>query len=35
VRLLATRNHEIADAVAILRDSDRAFDETPVSLPSW
>jgi putative ATP-dependent endonuclease of OLD family len=34
VRLLATRDYEIADAVAILRDSDRGFDETPEP-PAW
>jgi putative ATP-dependent endonuclease of the OLD family len=34
VRLLATRDHEIADAVAILRVSDRAFDDTPEP-PGW
>jgi putative ATP-dependent endonuclease of OLD family len=34
VRLLATRDHEVADAVAILRDSDRSFDETPQP-PTW
>ena len=34
VRLLATREHEIADAVAILRDSDRNIGETPQA-PAW
>jgi putative ATP-dependent endonuclease of OLD family len=34
VRLLATREYEIADAVAILRDSDVAFDED-YAPPKW
>lgn len=34
VRLLATRDYEIADALAILRDSDRRFDEAPTP-PPW
>jgi putative ATP-dependent endonuclease of OLD family len=34
VRLLATRGHEIAEALAILRDSDRDFDEA-AEPPSW
>ncbi len=34
VRLLATKDHEICSKVAVLRDSDLAFDQTPVP-PSW
>lgn len=34
VRLLATRGHELCSRVAVLRDSDLGFDESP-SLPSW
>jgi len=34
VRLLATRDHELCSRVAVLRDSDLDFGETP-SPPSW
>jgi putative ATP-dependent endonuclease of OLD family len=34
VRLLATREHEIAEAVAVLRDSDRDFNDPPQP-PVW
>lgn len=34
VRLLATRNHELCRRVAVLRDSDLAFEQTPTQ-PDW
>ncbi|GAA2811807.1 ATP-dependent nuclease [Kribbella solani] len=34
VRLLATRNHELCNRIAVLRDTDLAFDQTP-SQPAW
>ncbi|MGX5692485.1 ATP-dependent nuclease [Dermacoccus abyssi] len=34
VRLLATRGHELVGRVAVLRDSDKDFSETPTQ-PSW
>lgn len=34
VRLLATRDHELCGRVAVLRDSDKNFDEEP-DQPSW
>jgi putative ATP-dependent endonuclease of OLD family len=34
VRLLATRDHELCGRVAVLRDSDKDFDETPTQ-PTW
>lgn len=34
VRLLATRGHELCSRLAVLRDSDLDFDQSPVS-PSW
>lgn len=34
VRLLATLGHELVGRVAVLRDSDKNFDETP-DMPSW
>jgi len=34
VRLLATRGHELCSRLAVLRDSDLDFDETPVA-PTW
>ena len=34
VRLLATRGHEICSRLAVLRDSDLDFDDTPTA-PSW
>jgi len=34
VRLLATRGHELCSRLAVLRDSDLDFDETPTQ-PSW
>ena len=34
VRLLATRGHELCNRLAVLRDSDLEFDETPAA-PSW
>jgi putative ATP-dependent endonuclease of OLD family len=34
VRLLATPDHELVSRLAVLTDSDRAFDETPVQ-PTW
>lgn len=34
VRLLATRDHELCGRVAVLRDSDKGFDETPTQ-PMW
>jgi putative ATP-dependent endonuclease of OLD family len=34
VRLLATKDHELCRRIAVLRDSDLAFEETPTK-PSW
>lgn len=34
VRLLATRGHELCSRLAVLRDSDLDFDETPTA-PTW
>ncbi|GAA4968873.1 hypothetical protein GCM10023225_09010 [Kineococcus glutinatus] len=34
VRLLATRNHELCQRLAILSDSDKDFDEAPAE-PAW
>lgn len=34
VRLLATKDHELCDRIAVLRDSDLPFDETPAT-PVW
>lgn len=34
VRLLATRDHELCGRVAVLRDSDKEFDEEPTQ-PTW
>lgn len=34
VRLLATPDHELVSRLAVLTDSDKAFDETPVR-PTW
>lgn len=34
VRLLATRDHELCARIAVLRDSDLPFDQTP-TLPTW
>jgi putative ATP-dependent endonuclease of OLD family len=34
VSLLATKGHEIAERLAVLRDSDKDFDEVP-TLPAW
>ncbi|SHG23805.1 ATP-dependent nuclease [Streptoalloteichus hindustanus] len=34
VRLLATRGHELCDRLAVLRDSDKAFEDSPTP-PTW
>ncbi|GAA3754411.1 hypothetical protein HDA32_004328 [Spinactinospora alkalitolerans] len=34
VRLLATKDHELCRRIAVLRDSDRAFEENPAK-PTW
>ncbi|MEU8001068.1 AAA family ATPase [Catellatospora sp. NPDC049111] len=34
VRLLATKDHELCERLAVLSDSDKAFDQTP-TMPVW